>query len=321
METLVIRSHPLLAARTLRLLFVVLVLLTVTVTWRPANVDADDLVEPQIWAENAVILSDYNEVIYDHNAHRRTAPASTTKMMTAIVAARHGDLDAEVLIDESDIVGEASMGIWAGEVVTMRGLLHGLLMPSGNDAAHAIARSIGTRTGRESPEEAVQNFVDMMNETVREFQLRNTHFQNPHGLDEWGHYSTAFDLAIILRAALNYPIIKQIMTTPAVHIDGHDIWNGNRLLSMRSDLLGGKTGYTEDAMFCLAAAAYRDGRYVIAVVTRDLGDAWYWDVSALLDYGLDLNAQRGIPAHVNPARAGTQFTQVPDVNRIRQGSP
>lgn len=315
------RSRPTSGVLALRLLLALVVVCAATVTSAPSRALADELVEPQIWAENAVIISDFGEVLYDHNAHRRTAPASTTKMMTAIVAVRNADLSMEVLIDESDIVGEASMGLWAGEVVTLRGLLYGLLLPSGNDAAHAIARTIGTRTGRETPEEAVRNFVDMMNETAREFQLRNTHFQNPHGLDEWGHYSTPFDLAIILRAALNYPIIKQIMTTRSIHVDGHDLWNGNRLVSMRDDMLGGKTGYTEDAMFCLAAAAFRDGRFVIAVVTRDYGDTWFWDVSNLLDYGLELNARRGIPPFANPARAGTQFTQVPDTYRIRQGSP
>jgi serine-type D-Ala-D-Ala carboxypeptidase (penicillin-binding protein 5/6) len=308
-------------SRVLRMLLVLVVLLAATVTWSPAAVIADELVEPQIWAENAVILSDFNEILYDHNAHRRTAPASTTKMMTAIVAARYGNLDMEILIDESDIVGEASMGLWAGETVTLRGLLYGLLLPSGNDAAHAIARTLGWKSNTKTPEEAVQNFVGMMNATVREYQLRNTHFMNPHGLDEWGHYSTPFDLAIILRAALNYPVIKEIMTTRSIHVDGHDLWNGNRLFGMRDDVLGGKTGYTEDAMFCLAAAAYRDGRFVIAVVTRDYGDTWFWDVSNLLDYGLELNARRGIPAYANPARAGTQFTQTPDVYRIRQGSP
>jgi serine-type D-Ala-D-Ala carboxypeptidase (penicillin-binding protein 5/6) len=297
------------------------VLLASVVAHAPRQAQAEAPVPPTIWAENAVIISDFNEILFAQNAHHRTAPASTTKMMTAIVAVRHGNLDMEVLIDESDIVGEASMGLWSGEVVTLRGLLYGLLLPSGNDAAHAIARTIGWRADTTSPEEAVQNFVDMMNETTREFQLRNTHFMNPHGLDEWGHYSTPFDLAIILRAALNYPIIREIMQTRSVHVDGHDLWNGNRLHGIRDDVIGGKTGYTEDAMFCLAAAAWRDGRFVIAVVTRDHGDTWFWDVSNLLDYGLELAIQRGVPPHANPARLGTQFTQVPDQIVIHQGSP
>ncbi len=152
--------------------------------------------------------------------------ASTTKMMTAIVAVRYGDLDAQVLIDESDIVGEASMGLIAGTTISLHGLLYGLLLPSGNDAAHAIARSIGESRGATTPEAAVQNFVDLMNQTAQEYQLRDTHYMNPHGLDEWGHYSTAFDLAIILRAALNYPVIRDVMQTPAINVDGYDVQFG-----------------------------------------------------------------------------------------------
>lgn len=282
-------------------------------------VAVNDIPLPEIYAENAVVLSDFNEVLYDQNAHRRTAMASTTKIMTAIVAVRYGNLDSDVLIDESDTIGEATMGLWAGEVVTLRGLLHGLLMPSGNDAAMAIARSVGWQSDTKDADEARQNFYDLMNETAREYQLRDTHFMNPHGLDEYGHYSTPFDLAIMLRAALNYEEIRQIMQTRTIHIDGHDLWNGNRLFNIREDVLGGKTGYTEAAGFCLAAIAGSGGRYVIAVVTRDDGDNWFYDVSNLIDYGLKVQVQRGIPAFASPSLIGTQFSQQP--GSIRQGSP
>lgn len=274
---------------------------------------------PEIWSENAIVISDYNEVLFDQNSRRRTAMASTTKMMTAIVAVRYGDLDMPVLIDESDIVGEASMGLIAGTTVTLRGLLYGLLLPSGNDAAHAIARSIGWRPETKTSDEAVQNFVDMMNQTAREYQLRDTHFMNPHGLDEPGHYSTVFDLAIILRAALNYPVIREIMQTPAINIDGYEIWNHNRLYSMRDDVLGAKTGYTEAAGFCLASAAFRDGRFVIAVVTRDDGENWYTDVDNLLEWGLETAIQRGAPSWADSKLVGTQLNQQP--GPMQMGGP
>jgi serine-type D-Ala-D-Ala carboxypeptidase (penicillin-binding protein 5/6) len=305
--------------RVLRLLVAVVLVAAVGAQHTPRPVVAEEIYPPEIYAENAIVLSDYNEILYEKNAHQRTAPASTTKMMTAIVAVRYGDLNMEVLIDESDIVGEASMGLWAGETVTMRGLLYGLLLPSGNDAAHAIARTIGTQMGGRTPEESVRLFVQLMNQTTREYQLRNTHFMNPHGLDEWGHYSTPFDLAIILRAALNYPIIREVMQTRAYHIDGHDLWNGNRLHGMRDDIIGGKTGFTEDALFCLAAAAWQDGRFAIAVVTRNDGYNWFYDVSNLLDYGLAVEQQRGVPTWVRPQLAGTQLQQ--SRSGILQGSP
>lgn len=266
---------------------------------------------PGTFSEGAVVLSDYNEVLYDKNAHTRFAMASTTKMMTAIVAVRYGDLDMPVLIDASDIVGEASMGLIEGTTVSLRGLLYGLMLPSGNDAAHAIARAVGSRDGTTDSEQAVRNFVDLMNKTAGEYQLRDTHYMNPHGLDEYGHYSTAFDLAIVLRAALNYPVLREIMQTPAVHVDGYDIWNHNRLYQMRDDVIGGKTGFTDNAGFCLAGAAMRDGRFVIAVVVRDDGDNWYADVSDLLDWGLQVEAVRGVPKTIAPRIIGTQLNQQP----------
>jgi D-alanyl-D-alanine carboxypeptidase (penicillin-binding protein 5/6) len=304
--------------RLVSVLVVVLLLLAFVAQALPATA-VDAPAPPEIAAENAVVLSDFNEVLYDRNAHTRTAMASTTKIMTAIVAARYGNLDQEVLIDESDIVGEASMGLWAGEVVTLRDLLYGLLLPSGNDAAHAIARTIGWKAETTTADEAVANFVALMNQTAREYQLRNTHFMNPHGLDEWGHYSTPFDLAIMLRAALNYQVIRDTMQTLSVNAGGHELWNGNRLYGMRDDVIGGKTGYTEAANFCLAAAAARNGRFVIAVVTRDSAESWFWDVSQLLDWGLIAADRKGLPLGANPTLIGTQFSQQPST--IRQGSP
>lgn len=310
------RRQSIRSAKALRLLIALSLLSTCVVALsgtapHSAAVAQELIPPPEIWSENAIVISDYNEVLFDQNAHRRTAMASTTKIMTAIVAARYGDIDQEVLIDQSDIVGEASMGLIAGTSVSLRGLLYGLLLPSGNDAAHAIARSMGWRPDTTTNEQAVQNFVDMMNQTAREYQLRDTHFMNPHGLDDYGHYSTPFDLAIMLRAALNYPIIREVMQTPAINVDGYEIWNHNRLYSMRDGVLGGKTGYTEAAGFCLASAAFRDGRFVIAVVTRDDGENWYYDVDNLLDWGLETALQRGAPTWANPTYAGTQMNQQP----------
>jgi D-alanyl-D-alanine carboxypeptidase (penicillin-binding protein 5/6) len=310
-------------ARATLLLLAIVVLAGLVLPAVPRANAQEEIQPPDIWAENAVVISDLNQILYDKNAHQRTAMASTTKMMTAIVAVRYGDLNMQIEVNEADLVGEASMGIWAGEVLTLRALLYGLLMPSGNDAAMAIARSIGWREGDTSAAQSVQRFVDLMNQTAREYQLRDTHFMNPHGLDEYGHYSTPFDLAIILRAALNYSFLREIMQTRAINIEGHELWNGNRLYNIREDVLGGKTGFTDAAMFCLAGAAKRDGRFVIAVVTRDDGDNWFYDVSNLLDYGLEKQAQMGVPSNINPALIGTQLNQAPgpNPNPIRQGSP
>lgn len=271
---------------------------------------------PEVNAQKYVIISDFNEVLYEHNAHERTAPASLTKMMTAIVAVRTVSLDLTVTIEESDLIGEATMGLVAGDQVTIGDLLYGLLMPSGNDAAMAIARAVGMELGATNADEARQLFVDRMNETVKLFQLRNTHYMNPHGLDQDGHYSSAYDQAIILRAALNYPQIRDCMQTLSRRVaDRYDLYNGNQLLAERSDYIGGKTGLTDNCGYCLAGAARNEqGRMVIAVALQD-DWSWFWDVSLLLDYGFELMEQRGIPAWAEPSLVGTQLSQQPETTR------
>ncbi len=268
---------------------------------------------PYINAGRFVILSDFNEVLYEQGAHDRIAPASLTKMTTAIVAVRTVSLDTVVTIEESDLVGEATMGLVAGDQMTIGDLLYGLLLPSGNDAAMAIARGVGIELGATSSDQARQLFVAKMNETAGLFQLRDTHYMNPHGLDQENHFSSAYDLAIVLRAALIYPQIRDRMQTYSVRVGGrYDLYNGNQLLAERSDYLGGKTGLTDNCGFCLAGAARNDqGRMVIAVALND-DWSWYWDVSLLLDYGFELMEYRGIPSWADATLVGTQLGQVPE---------
>jgi D-alanyl-D-alanine carboxypeptidase len=230
-------------------------------------------------------------------------------MMTAIVAMRYSTLDTPVTVDPHDLVGEATMGLVEGDQLTLGDVLYGLLLPSGNDAAMAIARTVGWQEGDVSPDQGVERFVGLMNQTARELQLWDTHFANPHGLDAEGHYSSAYDLAIILRTALNYPEIRERMQTIAVRVgDQYDLYNGNQLLRERSDILGGKTGLTDGAGFCLAMAARQDGRMVIVVALRN-DWSWFWDMDLLLDYGLQLVKARGIPAWADPSLVGTQLLQ------------
>ncbi len=268
---------------------------------------------PDINAGKYVVLSDFNEILYAQSPHERTPPASLTKMMTAIVAVRVADLNTVVTIDESDLVGEATMGLVGGDQVTIGDLLYGLLLPSGNDAAMAISRGVGISLGATNTDEARELFVAKMNETAQLFQLRDTHFMNPHGLDQEGHYSSAYDLAIILRAALNYPQIRERMQTQAIRVgERYDLFNGNQLLTDRGDFIGGKTGLTDGCGFCLAGAARNDdGRMVIAVALND-DWSWFWDVSLLLDYGFDLLDTRGLPYWAEPTLVGSQLSQAPD---------
>jgi D-alanyl-D-alanine carboxypeptidase (penicillin-binding protein 5/6) len=280
----------------------------------PAGSSADEPPEPpQIFAHAAIVLSDFNQVLYAYNEHLRAPQASTTKMMTAIVAVRYGDLNMQVHVEESDLVGESTMGLEAGETLSLHDLLYGLLLPSGNDAATAIARAVGYQPGDTSADQSIGHFIALMNQTAQEYGLQDTHFVTPHGLDADNHYSSAYDLAHILRAALNYPTIREIMQTRSYNAAGHDLYNGDHLFEMRDDVLGGKTGFTDAAGFCLAGAAKQGNRFAIAVVMNDDGDNWVIDTSNLLDYGLAAELVTPLPDFVNPALVGTQLTQSPEL--------
>lgn len=275
----------------------------------PATGVSSQAQAPAVNAEKVVILSDYNEVLYQVGANDRLGPASLTKMMTAITAMRYGSLDQQIVVDEHDLVGEATMGLQLGDVLTVGDALYGLLLPSGNDAAMAIARTIGAHPADTDPQQSVDRFVGYMNTVTRQLQLRNTHFMNPHGLDQPGHYSTAYDMALILRSALNYPEIRERMQTVSYRVaNTYDLYNGHQLLQERSDYIGGKTGFTDDCGFCLASAARQGDRMAIVVIMRDDWN-WFWDSSLLLDYAFELMEERGIPDWADPQLAGTQLLQ------------
>ncbi len=223
---------------------------------------------PEVVAKAALIMDvSTGRVVFQRNAHQRLAPASTTKIMTAILALERGKLSDSVVIEREhlaeDPFSESVMGLLVGDVVTLEDLLWGLLVASGNDAARAIADHVGG-----SPE----RFVEMMNDRASELGLKNTHFANPHGLDEAGHFSSAYDLAVISRCALANPIFAQIVGSRNVvrlASRSFQLQSGNELLYPRyrvAGVNGVKTGYTEKAGDCLVASVTREGHQVIVVV-------------------------------------------------------
>lgn len=235
---------------------------------------------PQLTASSAVLLeATTGTVLYAKNEHVRRPPASTTKILTAILALEEGRLDDIVTISsKASATRGSSASVHRGQKIPLGDLLHGLLLRSGNDAAVAIAEHI---SGSEAA------FVAKMNTRARELGALNSHFQNPHGLDRPGHYSTAFDLAMLTRVALLYPKFAEIVkkTHYDTHFQGSNwSWsNTNRLLFSFEGAEGVKTGTTSDAGYCLVAAACRDGRRLISVV---LNSRSRWTDSArLLEYG------------------------------------
>ncbi|GBD16276.1 D-alanyl-D-alanine carboxypeptidase DacB [bacterium HR26] len=263
--------------------------------------------EPDIAAQSAIVIdAGTGAVLYARNPDEPWAPASLTKIAIALVALESAPLDQRLTVEQYDLVGEASMGLAAGDELTLETALYGLLLPSGNDAAMTIARNLGALPG-DSPKESVDRFMRRTNLMLERMGLRNTYLLNPHGLDQPGHRSTARDLALVTREALQDPTFRRIIGSP-IYQDGHyALQQSNRLLGSYPGLIGGKTGITDGCGYCLMEAAERDGRTVIAVLLGSTAEAWYQDAETLLDYGFAQLAQgsagQPAPAEIQAAPA------------------
>lgn len=226
------------------------------------------------------------KVLYEKDAHKQMEPASTTKIMTAIVALENGDLNDTVTIGSSPPLLEGSkINLKKGEKLTLEQMLYGMLLNSGNDAALAIAEHIGKSSS---------NFVKMMNKKTKEIGAKETNFVNPTGLPDENHLTTAYDLALISRyAILNLPKFREITSTKNLEMHSTNM-SGNRKLENTNELLrkyegadGIKTGYTSAAGRTLVASATKDGWQLLAVVLKsNWFDIWP-DATSLLDYGFN----------------------------------
>jgi D-alanyl-D-alanine carboxypeptidase (penicillin-binding protein 5/6) len=220
-------------------------------------------------------------LLYSHNGDTPMRIASLTKIMTAIVAIEHGDLNDMVKTSKRAAGKEgSSIYLQVGEEMSLSNMLYGLMLRSGNDAATAIAEHVG---GSE------EGFVYLMNETAERLGLKQTQFRNPSGLDEEGHYSSANDLALLTAYALRNKTFKEIVGTRVKKVPNpHDAWeysytNKNKMLAMYDGADGVKTGYTKIALRCLVSSATRSGQQLAAVTIND-GDDWA-DHRKLLDWG------------------------------------
>ena len=233
-------------------------------------------------AQSAIMIeAGSGEVVYSKNPDQRMPMASTTKIMTALVALENCDLQKKVTVsrDATNIEG-SSIYLYPGEEMTMLDLLYGMMLESATDAAAAIAIEIGGD---------IEGFADMMNEKARALGLENTHFDNPHGLDSEEHYTTARELAIIAREAYSHPKFKEIASTlkKTIPLDGDEgarlLINHNKLLRRYEGATGIKTGFTKKSGRCLVSSARKDSLEFIAV-TLNSPDDWN-DHKKMLDLG------------------------------------
>ena len=247
--------------------------LALTVLLCPAGYAASDR------AAGAVLMdAESGRVLYGHNAHKPRLIASTTKLMTALVAVERAvDLDETVTVKGEWLGSEgSSIYLRAGEEITLRGLLYGLLLQSGNDAAMVIAcHTAGS----------VEEFVELMNRRAAELGMKDSSFANPSGLDHENHYSTPYDMALLARACLDNSTVAELCATKSITVGTRTFVNHNKLLWRCEGCVGMKTGFTEKAGRTLVSAAVRDGQTLICVTLND-GDDWN-DHEKLLNYGFE----------------------------------
>ena len=255
----------------------ILVLLLITINLIPYKCSA-------LSAQSAVLIdSASGRVLYEHNAHQKLPMASTTKIMTGLLASESGKL-SETVKTSAFASGTEGSSLWLkiGEKQTLENLTYGLMLKSGNDAAVAISEFLGGNTDA---------FALMMNKRAKEIGAVNTNFKNPHGLDAEDHFTTAYDLALIAREAMKNKKFREIVETKnySIPLEGEKwdraLKNHNKLLWMYEGCNGIKTGYTKKCGRCLVSSANRNGQEIICV-TLNAPDDWN-DHKYLLDYGFE----------------------------------
>ena len=243
--------------------------------------------EPQVRGEGAYLIDILSgQTIYMKNPDKPLAPASTTKIMTGLLAIERGNLNDIVTVSSTLLNNKLVYGtqiyLEPGDRMPLRDLLYALLLNSANDAAATIAEHVGSD---------LPNFVEMMNQRAREIGANQTHFLNPSGLTETGHVTTARDLALIARVAYQNPTFAEYVRTKSQTISRSKpdiptlMVNENKLLWRDSTVDGIKTGYTAAAQNCLVASVTKDGRQFIGVILKSPGREIYTDMQAMFEFG------------------------------------
>ncbi|HJC47717.1 MAG TPA: serine hydrolase [Candidatus Lachnoclostridium pullistercoris] len=254
-----------------------------------------DYEDSEITAEAAALFSlEDGTVPYYKNMYEKMYPASITKVMTALVALRHGNLADEVTVTEDAVITESGASlcnIHPGDRLTLEQLLYGLMLPSGNDAGAAIAVHIAG---------SIPAFADMMNEEALALGATGTHFTNPHGLTDEDHYTTAYDLYLIFNEAMKEPKFRKIVGTSSYYAEyvngagetvsqtwkmGNQYMTGEQQAPEGVTVTGGKTGTTQAAGYCLIVSSEADdgGEYISVVMKADSRPALYGNMTNLMN--------------------------------------
>ncbi len=259
--------------------------------------NSNNIDDVKISSPSAIVIDSLSgRVLYEKDGYSKRKIASLTKVMTAIVTVENVKLDEVVTVKTgAGSIGGSTIGVKKGDEITVRALMYGMLMESGNDCAYALAEYVGGN---------IENFGVMMTEKAKEIGAKDSSFKNPHGLDVEGHYSTAYDMALITKYALNNKIINEIVGTNSITVQFGKVVktfsNTNRLLRTYSLADGVKTGFTNGANRCLIASATKDDLRVIAVVLgAETTDIRFNDAKTLLEFSLDSYKMRDISKNMN----------------------
>ena len=289
--------------KRLVLLVTVFLLCSPTLTPRAATAAQGSEDWPRHTARAAVVMdASSGRLLFGEGMHDRLPPASLTKVVTVLVALERSTLDRPIQPRRSYTVVPAIIGIGVGDSLPLEEALYGLLLNSGNDVAVAIAETMG--------DGSVDRYVGWMQELANRLGLAETHFVNPHGLDEAGHLSSAYDMAVVGRIVMRHPVLSKIVGTPRRLFEGPPRWlfvNTNPLLGTYRGLDGIKTGCDDLAGRCRVATAVRDGRRAIVVIMNS--DRYAADATSLLDAAF----VNGTWTDDGPARGSNR----PPVARIR----
>lgn len=265
-------------------------LLVIALLLQPICIEAVD-----VSAASAILMdAGSGRILYEKDAHQPRMIASITKLMTALVALESGHDSGEMVTIKQEWVGAegSSLYLRTGEQYQLGTLLYGLLLHSGNDAALAVAGYCGG---------SVEQFIQQMNEKAAQLGMKNSHFTNPSGLTQDGHYSSAYDMALLAQACLKNDVLSQIVATKSVTLEGKSFTNHNKLLWQYEGCIGMKTGYTEKAGRTLVSAARRDGLTLICVTLNAPND--WKDHKALFDYGF--SSYRAVSPYKNGETVGS----------------
>ena len=252
---------------------------------------------PSLVAEGAILIDgDTGQILYEKNAHKTFYPASITKLMTALVASKSLDPSDTITFSRNAVLsiefGSSHIGMREGETISVEAAMHGLLMSSANDVANGIA---------EKTSGSIEAFAETMTAEAKALGAKNTHFVNPHGLQNEDQYTTPYDMALIMKAILSNQFLIDVMgktlyeIQPTNKVDevrylaqGHKMINERKDVNIyREDVIAGKTGYTTSSGHTLVTVSRKDGRTLIAVTLKTNAAHLYSDTNKLFDYGYD----------------------------------